>query len=164
MSSMSNFLENALVDLILRGQTQTINGKTISWSAAPLYYVALYTTLPDEANAGGVEVSGGSYARVGFGTGTPSAATAASLSLMAGTQAAASTTASTGTGGQTSNNNAVTFPAPTANWGSIVGFGILDQPTGGNALFLTTLGTPKTVNNGDPAPAFNAGQLTITFA
>jgi hypothetical protein len=38
----------------------------------------------------------------------------------------------------------------------------MDAPTGGNIIADGALATPKTVNNGDPAPAFAAGQLTFT--
>lgn len=60
-----------------------------------------------------------------------------------------------------SNNSAVTFPAPTANWGVIFGFVITDASTGGNALIYSALTTPKTVNSGDAAPSFSASALTV---
>jgi len=97
-------------------------------------------------------VSGGSYARV---------AITSSLSNWAGTQAAASTTVSSGTSGTTSNNGSVTFPVPTANWGTITSFGIFDAATGGNLLIYGTLTTSKTVNNGDAAPTFPAAALSV---
>jgi hypothetical protein len=94
------------------------------------------------------EVTGGSYARV---------AVAASLANFAGTQAAASTTASTGTGGTTSNNVAITWPSPTAQWhptgGAIVGVVAFDASSAGNAWDWGMLAAPKNVNNGDPAPS-----------
>lgn len=119
--------------------------------ALPTSYIALYTVAPSETG-GGTEVTGGSYARV---------AVANTLANWAGTQAAASTTASTGTGGTTSNNGTITFPTPTANWGSVVAVGIFDQLTGGTLQEYGTLTTPKTVNNGDPAPTFAAAALTF---
>jgi hypothetical protein len=145
MSAMTDYLENKVVDWLLRGQ---------AFTPPATMYLALYTVAPTDAG-GGTEVTGGSYARV---------AVTASLANFAGTQSAGSTTASTGTGGQTSNNGAVVFPAPTANWGSVAAFGILDATTGGNLLFYGNLTQAKTVNNGDAAPQFNAGALTITFA
>jgi hypothetical protein len=42
--------------------------------------------------------------------------------------------------------------------------GLYDQLTGGNLFYIATLGTPKTVNNGDGAPKILAGQLRITRA
>ena len=74
------------------------------------------------------------------------------------------TGASSGTGGQTSNAATITFPAPSASWGSIVAIGIFDASTGGNLLLWGPLTTAKTVNNGDPAPTFPATTLTVTFA
>src|SRR5688572_20783897 len=94
MANLSNFLENAFVDCMLRGQTITVNGKTLSWSSAPTYYVALFTADPTDANSG-TEATGSGYARV---------AVVCSLANWAGTQSVGSTTASTGTGGRTSNN------------------------------------------------------------
>lgn len=146
MSSLSDYLENKLVDHVLRGQTLT---------PPATLYVALFTAAPSDAG-GGTEVSGGAYARV---------TVTGSLANWAGTQSAGSTTASTGTGGQTSNNAAVTFPAPSgANWGAVTHFGIFDASTAGNLLFWAALTTPKTINDGDAAPSFAAGALTVTFA
>lgn len=146
MSAMSNYLENKLVDLILRGQ---------AFSAPANVYVGLFTTDPTDAG-GGTEVSGGSYARV---------ALSGALASWAGTQSAGSTSASSGTGGVTSNNAAITWAAaPTANWGTVTHFGIFDAATTGNLLIHGALTASKTINNGDPAPAFPAGSLVVTFA
>lgn len=155
MAQMTDFFENRLIDFFFRGQALGITGASAAAGTGPTnLFVGLYTAMPTDTG-GGTEVAGGAYARVSV---------ASTLANWAGTQSAASTTASTGTSGTTSNNNAVTFPAPTANWGSIVGFGIFDASTGGNLLMFGSLGVAKTVNNGDAAPAFNAAQMTITFA
>lgn len=146
MASLTDYLENKLVDWLFRGQSFT--------PPATLHF-ALYTVAPNEGGSGGTEVSGGSYARVGV---------TASLANFAGTQSAGSTTASSGTGGQTSNNNAITFPTPTGNWGTVVAVGILDAASSGNLLAVANLAASKTVNNGDPAPTFPASDLTFTFA
>lgn len=98
------------------------------------------------------EASGGSYAR---------SAVTASLANFAGTQSAGSTTASSGTGGTTSNNVAVPYSAPTANWGLVFGWFATDASSGGNALIYAALTTPKTINNGDAAPSFAIGSLTF---
>lgn len=146
MSNLTNFAENKVVDALLRGQAL---GTPATW------YAALFTSDPTETGAAGTEVSGGSYARV---------AITASLTNFAGTQSAGSTTASSGTGGQTSNNAAITFPAPTANWGSVTHFAIMDASTAGNAWIYGALTTPKTVNNGDSAPSFPIASLVFTVA
>ena len=142
MSAFSDFLENKIVDQLFRAQT---------YAFPATLYVGLYTTAPTDVG-GGVEVTGGGYARV---------AITSSLANWAGTQAAASTVASTGTSGTTSNNTAITFPAPTANWGVITSFGIFDAATAGNLLIYGALTTSKTVNNGDAAPSFAAASLSI---
>jgi hypothetical protein len=145
MSAMSDYLENKLVDHIFRAQ---------SFSAPATLYVALFTAAPSDSG-GGTEVSGGSYARVSV---------TSALANWAGTQSAGSTTASSGTGGATSNNGAITFPSPTANWGTVTHFGIFDAASSGNLLFHGALTASKTINSGDAAPSFQAAQLAVTFA
>ncbi len=142
--SLTDYAENKVVDAMFRGQTL---------GAPATFYVGLDTVACNDAG-GGTEVTGGSYARV---------AVTSSLANWAGTQSAGSTTASTGTGGQTSNNAAISFPAPTANWGSVVSFRLWDASTSGNAWICQTLTAAKTVNSGDSAPSFAIGAMTITF-
>lgn len=141
-SAMSDYLENKLIDAFVRGQ---------SFTMPTTVYVALATTTGSDA-ACGTEVSGGSYARVSI---------TSSLANWAGTQSSGSTVASSGTGGTTSNNNAITFPSPTANWGTVVEVCVFDASTSGNLLFRTALTVSKTVNNGDAAPSFAAAALTF---
>lgn len=143
MGSKTNYFENKLIDFVFRAQV---------FVPPATLYIALFTVAPDDAS-GGTEVAGGSYARVGV---------TASLANFAGTQGAGTTTVSSGTGGATSNNGTITFPAPTANWGSVVAMGIMDAASGGNMLYWSALSTPKTVNNGDAAPVFSAASLTIS--
>lgn len=154
--NLSDFMENALTDLIFRGQSQTINGKTISWSAAPSLYFGLLTAAPSDSG-GGTEVStsGTGYSRVGV---------AASLANFAGTQGAGTTVASTGTGGQTSNNVAITFGTPSGNWGQVTHAAIYDAASGGNLIAWFPLTNAKNINTGDPAPSFAAGAFTFTLA
>ena len=153
MAGKSDFLENKFIDWLLRGQAIGITGASAGAGTGPTNtYIALLTAAPSDSG-GGTEVSGGSYARVTY---------ASSLANWAGTQSAGSTSASSGTGGQTSNNNAITFPAPTANWGVVTHLGIYDASSGGNLLYWVALTASKTINNGDAAPSFAAGALTIT--
>lgn len=104
------------------------------------------------------EVSGGSYARV---------AVTASLVNFAGTQGPATTVASTGTNGSTSNNIAITYPAPTAQWhptgGQVVGVAVYDAATAGNPWHWSMLSAPKSVNASDPAPSIAAAAWTDTL-
>lgn len=140
MAAMSDYVENKLVDFLLRGQTFT---------PPSTVYVGLFTATPSDTG-GGTEVSGGSYARV---------AVASSLANWSGTQGAGTTTASSGTSGTISNNIAVVFPLPTAAWGVITHTALFDAATGGNEILYGALVNPKTVNQGDSAPTFQAGAL-----
>jgi hypothetical protein len=141
-TAMSDYLENRLLDALLRGQ---------SYSMPTTVYVGLATSTGSDATCG-TEVSGGSYARV---------AVTNSLANWAGSQSSGSTVVSNGTSGTTSNNNAITYPAPTGNWGSVVEVCVFDASSGGNLLFRTSLTASKTVNNGDAAPSFAAAALTF---
>lgn len=143
--ALSDYLENKLVDFLFRAQ---------SFSAPGTVYVALFTSAPNDTG-GGAEVSGGSYARV---------AVTSSLANWAGTQSAGSTSASSGTSGQTSNNTKITFPAPTANWGTVTSVGLFDAATSGNLLMYGSLDAPKTINSGDAAPEFAVGELKMTLS
>lgn len=141
--SMSNYWENKVVDLLFRGQTYTV---------PTTQYVALATTAGSDVSCG-TEVTGGSYAR---------ASIASSLANWAGTQSAGSTAASSGTGGTTSNNIAVTWSvAPSANWGTVVEFCVFDASTAGNLLYRATLTASKNINSGDAAPSFAIGAITF---
>lgn len=86
MAAWSDFAENKIIDAVFRGQ---------ALGAPATLYVGLFTAAPSDA--------GGSYARV---------AVVSNLANWAGTQAAASTVASSGTSGTTSNNAKITFPPP----------------------------------------------------
>lgn len=139
MGGKSDYLENRLLDHIL--------GATASTAPATIY-VGLVTTLPNDASTSGsltpgVEVTGGSYARVAVtnnATNWPPAA-----------------------GGAKANGAAITFPAPTASWGVIVGFFLSDVASGvGNIFYWGAITPNKTINNGDPAPSFAIGDLDLT--
>lgn len=144
MSAMSDYLENKLVDHLFRGQ---------SFAAPTNLYVGLLTAAPSDSG-GGTEVSGNNYSRV---------TVANSLANWAGTQSAGSTVASSGTGGQTSNNAAITFATPSGTWGTVTHFGIYDAVSGGNLMFWGALTISKTINQSDTV-TFPAASLSITFA
>lgn len=133
--SMSDYLE---------GQIRAHVFRTASFTKPTQLWIALYTSDPTDADTG-TEVSGGSYARVQLNP------------------ADANWAAGTTTNGQTSNSSAITFPAPTANWGVITHVGIRDAAAAGNLLVSGALTTAKTVNNGDAAPSFAINALTVTF-
>lgn len=135
--SKSNFLEDAILNHVLRG----VAFPTLAGSV----YVALHTADPTDAGTG-TEVTGGSYARVAVSRGTGSWAAPSDNS---GSQ-------------RTSNSAAITFAAPTANWGTITHVAIWDASTSGNLLYRQALTTNRTVNNGDQAPSFAIGALTVS--
>jgi hypothetical protein len=62
MAEFSNYLENALINAVLRNT---------SYTSPTTVYVGLYTTDPTDADTG-TEVSGGSYARTAVTFGAPS--------------------------------------------------------------------------------------------
>lgn len=62
MSEMSNYLENGLLNAVLRNT---------SYTSPTTVYVGLYTSNPGEGNTG-TEVSGNSYARKSATFGSPS--------------------------------------------------------------------------------------------
>ncbi len=139
--ALTDYAENKIVDAVMRGQAL---GAPATW------YVALYTVCPTDSTAG-TEVTGGSYARV---------AVTAGLTQWAGTQSAGSTTASSGTGGTTSNNATISFPTPTAGWGTVVCWGLADAASSGNLWIYSALTVNKTINNGDSV-SFSAGAATF---
>lgn len=136
MSQMSDYLEVQLRAHIFR---------TASFTKPSALYISLHTANPAD-DASGTEVSGGSYARVQRDP------------------LDANWTAPSATAGLTDNAAPITFPSPTANWGSVTHFGIWDASTSGNLLIYGALTTAKTINNGDAAPSFATGDLDVTFA
>lgn len=134
----SDFLENKILDYYVRGKNWDGSANAL---VPATVYVCLYTTLPNDADAGGVEVSGGSYARVAVTT--TSAWNAAS-------------------GGLVDNIAAISFGTATANWGTVVGVGIKDASTAGNLLDYGALQANRVVNSGDGPVQFAAGALDIT--
>lgn len=135
--SLSDYTESALINALLRG--------TAFPSATGSVYVALFTAAPSDSG-GGTEVTGGSYARVAVSRATGSWDAPADQS---GAQ-------------KTANTNAITFPNPTANWGTVTHFGVFDASTSGNLLFWGDLGTSRNIQSGDNAPSFAAGALQLT--
>lgn len=142
-ASMSDYLENKLVDWFFRGQAYT---------PPTTIYVALATTTGSDA-ACGTEVSGNNYARAGVSS---------ALANWAGTQGAGTTVASSGASGTTSNNGVIAFPTPSASWGTVVELCAFDAASAGNLLFRNALTISKTINNGDVVD-LPAAALTFQF-
>lgn len=133
--SASDYLEIQIGTHLLR---------TSSWTKPSAIYVALFTTVPNDAGASGVEVSGTGYARVQHG---PSDATWSVPT----------------TSGAFSNIGVIQFGAPTTSWGTVTGFGLYNALTEGDLLAKGFLTTSVLINSGDPSPAFAEGSLTITI-
>jgi hypothetical protein len=112
-----------------------ITGKAAIFSI-PTAYVALFTAVGTDAGTGFTEVSVGAYARVA-------------------TAAADWNSASGSAPSQISNANTLTFPTATADWGTIIAFGLYDASSGGNLLawdyFGNYLWMPTTVSAAAPA-------------
>lgn len=135
MSDLSNVMEQRLYDWLFRPGTAAPTRPTAIW-------IGLFTAVTNAEAGTGTEVTGGSYARVdvtsAFGASTDGAG---------------------------SNTAAVTFAAPTANWGTVTHFGLVDASTGGNPVTaLKALTASRVINNGDAAPSFAIGALTASVA
>jgi hypothetical protein len=135
MSAASNYLENKVLDHVL---------KNTAYSQPSNLYVGLFKNTSTNAaanlEAGTLtdEVSGGSYAR------------------QAGAFSAAS-------GGSASTSATITFPAASADWGTITHVAVLDASTSGNVLFWGAVTTSKTIETGDTFQ-ITSGNLTISLA
>lgn len=141
-AALSDLGENKAIDAVLRGQAL---GVPATW------YIALYTdTCSDSASGTEVSTSGTGYARQ---------AVTASLANWAGTQSAGSTTASSGTGGTSSNNNAITWSTSTASWGNVQSVGWTDASTAGNRWICINLTSPINVSAAGFTVNFPAGTL-----
>lgn len=127
MSNASNYAENALLSWSLTTDSVT---RPTNW------YVALYTSSPQDDNSG-TEVSGNNYARTSVNF--------------------------TVTGNQAANNADVTFPSASGGaWGTIQYVGIFDASTSGNLLYWGQLTTSKSVSDGDTFK-IPTSSLTVTL-
>jgi hypothetical protein len=139
MSALSNYLENALANLVLRNT---------SFTALATTYVSLHTAVgatESTADWAATELTAGavSYARVAVaaaGWGAPS-------------------------DGLCSNLAAVAFATAGSAWGTITHFGIWDNGTlgAGNLLFKDALAASRVIGNGDVF-TFAIGNLQAGFA
>lgn len=133
----------------MAGKSTYLEDKMLNWmkgtafgTAPTTVYVALFTTAPADDGTGGTEVSTGSYARVAI-------TTSSGWSAISGTSPR-----------QISNSGIITFPTPTASWGTIVAIGIYDASTAGNLLYWNTI-TSQAIATGVVA-SFAASTLVLT--
>lgn len=141
--SLTDTWEKKVLDLIFRNTGASATAPMGLDTAS--MWVALFTVAPTDSTTG-TEVTGGSYARVAVDrTGT-------------GFAAAAGTTATTNPAAT------VTFPTATADWGTVVAFGLCKSLAGAlstDLVFWGSLTTNKAVNSGDTA-SFTTSNLSIT--
>jgi hypothetical protein len=132
MANMSNYLENKLIDFLLRG---------VSFTPPTNLYIALCTSSVSDASTGSniPEVAGGNYTRQSI----------ASNSSNWSTTNADNSSVSSGTGG-TTTNNALSITWTNVSWsGTVTHMAICDAMTGGNVLFFGSLDSAKTIASGD---------------
>jgi hypothetical protein len=122
-------------DRVAQGILAHIVGKTSIFSL-PTAYVGLFTAVGTDAGTGFTEPSGGGYARVATAAADWNTATGSAPSSI-------------------SNANPINFPTATANWGTIIGFGLYDAASAGNLLAWDFFGAfswqPATVSAASPA-------------
>jgi hypothetical protein len=136
----------------MAGKSQYFENIVLNWmkgttaAAAPATtYMALFTTAPtDDAGTSAVEVSGGSYARIGI-------TSSSGWSAISGAPSAPA---------QISNSGVVTFVTPTGSWGTVVAIGIYDALTAGNLLWWNTI-TSQAIGTGIIA-SFAVGAVILT--
>jgi hypothetical protein len=131
----TTYTSNKVLDLLLGKQTLT---------APTTYYVGLSRWQLDLAGNPMNEPSGGSYARVAVTNNLTNFPAAVNGAKASGT--------------------AITFPAPTGDWDTVVCVFLSDAPTGGNIWAKASLNTNRTILNGDAAPKFEIGALSWSFA
>lgn len=135
MSHATDVLEAAIGDALFLGQPFPV---VTQWT------VHLFVSLPNDAGAGGTEVTAGpnGYQPMRHDPGTTNWQKTASQDVQ----------------GNTVYQNALPIPFPTAisSWGWINSFGLKNQS--GQLLYIAPLTTPRQVNTGD-AVVFLAGEL-----
>jgi hypothetical protein len=135
MSALSDYLENELLDHILRNS---------AYARPATLYFALFTGDPGESGATG-EVSGGSYARAAV---TNNATNFPPCSA-------------TGTPVKT-NGVAVQFPTASASWGTVTHWAIYDHATNTtNMLAHGAVSSPNAIASGK-TPRFAPGVFSLS--
>jgi hypothetical protein len=117
----SNYFENEVLRLSL--------GKALQGTYPATIYMALFTTMPGEDGTGGVEVSGGGYARfanVGSKFPDPS-----------------------GTG-SVANSADISFGVASSSWGNVKGFALMTASSNGTLLRYGLLASAYDINAQQP--------------
>ena len=142
MSAASNYLENKVLDHVLKYSTAPFTGPTT-------LYVALFN------NTSGVTATN-------LEAGTLTDETVTTGGTLYARQTITFASASSGT---SANNATITFPTAGANWGTITHVAIMDGATrgAGNVLFYGAVTTSKTIDTGDTF-SISSGNLTVSLA
>lgn len=141
MSAASNFLENKVLDHVLRyGSSPYVAPSTL--------YVALFK-----------ETGSGTLANLEAGTLTDEISTTSTA------YARQTITFGAASSGTSTSNSTVTFPTATANWGTVTAVAIMDSATAlaGNVLFYGNLTTSKLIESGDTFQ-ISSTNLTVSLA
>lgn len=141
MSAASNYLENKVLDHVLRYGTAPYTGVST-------VYLALFTNT-----------SGNAATNLESGTLTDEIGTSGTA------YARQSITFAAASSGSSASNATVTFPTATANWGTITHVAVMDGDTegAGNVLFWGAVTTSKTIETGDTFQV-TSGNLTVSLA
>jgi len=168
MSAASNFLENELLDHVLRfGNGSLTVGTGAGYAAPATVFVALFAATSGETGALATALESGtstaSEGNWGYYEVTTSGTAYARQSISFAAAGAVTT-------GQIASNTTVTFPVATADYDNAASSGatvrsmaLMDASTGGNVLFYGTLTNAKTVNSGDQF-TISSGNLTVSLA
>jgi hypothetical protein len=143
MSAASNYLENKILDHVLKYTTAPFTGPTT-------LYVGLFNNT-----------SGSTATNLENGTLTDETVTTGGT--LYARQPITFASASSGT---SANNTTITFtPSAGANWGTITHVAIMDSATrgAGNVLFYGAVTTSKTIDTGDTF-SISSGNLTVSLA
>lgn len=137
--ALTDYAENQLINHLFR---------TASFSAPATLYFGLFTAAPTDTGSLTNEVSGGNYARV---------------SVTVGDSYFAATAVDGSNYTYTTNSGTITFPTPSASWGTVTYWGMMDSATlgAGNMLAYGALTNSKVIGASDPAPQFPVGALSF---
>lgn len=136
MAALSDYLEQALLNAVLRGGT---------YVGGPVY-AALFTADPTDSGTG-AEVSDSGYIRQVCHSATP----------------ADGWDVPDETGGFTNNAQLITFPAIVDAPVTVTHWALFDAQSGGNMLLYSPLENPKTLDPSD-VMALPVGAVTVTLS
>lgn len=139
MSAASNYLENKVLDHVLR---------VASYTQPSGLWLALFTNT-----------SGNAASNLEAGTLTDEISTSGSA------YSRQSISFNSASSGSSASSATVTFSTATSNWGTITHVAVMDGGTAGagNVLFYGAVTTSKTIENGDTFQV-SSGNLTISLA